>query len=345
MAGMPSSRIRWQPISVGVVLVVYGSARILQVITGPVPTLALVALEVLSALAFALIDGSRTLGLRRILLFAFLCAAIGNAIENFGVSTGFPYGHYRFLDVMGPRILQVPILLGLAYIGMAYVSWILACAMVGSRRFAVPLLAACIMTAWDFAQDPVWSTMLGAWRWYDGGAWFGVPWSNYFGWLLTTSFIYLAFAWLTRGTAVPIEPYFARSAIVFYALCAAGNIAQVFVRRNTPLVYDGAGHAWRVDDVLHASALVSIVVMGSFAGLAWLGVRRQRALQVEQLAQPPRASLLAGSLLRFQRSLREQDNGSVALSSSQSGGEAWCGSRKTGHGRVFGTTLPESREQ
>jgi putative membrane protein len=101
------------------ILACYAGARVLQVITGPTPRLSLVALDVLSAAAFALLDGARHYGRRGILVFAGICLAVGNGVENIGIATGFPFGHYRFLEVMGPRFLSVPILLGMAYIGMA----------------------------------------------------------------------------------------------------------------------------------------------------------------------------------------------------------------------------------
>jgi len=41
-------------------------------------------------------------------------------LSNLGVRTGFPFGHYSFTNLMGPKLFAVPILLGLAYVGMAY---------------------------------------------------------------------------------------------------------------------------------------------------------------------------------------------------------------------------------
>src|ERR1035437_243738 len=100
---------------------------------------------------------------------------------------------------MGPKLFHVPVLLGLAYIGMAYVSWALARLIVGgtdapitgARIVTLPLLASAIMTAWDLAQDPVWATVLHGWIWLDGGAWFGGPISDYLGWLGTVFVIFL----------------------------------------------------------------------------------------------------------------------------------------------------------
>lgn len=266
------------------ILACYALARILQVVTGPVPRLSLVAMDVLCALAFAMVDGARTLGLRGILIFAAVCIVVGNVVENLGVAAGVPFGHYYFTAVMGPKLFHVPILLGLAYIGMAYVSWALACAILAqqnsSHPVAISLLASFIMTAWDLAQDPVWSTMLGAWVWRDGGRWFGVPTSNYLGWYLNVLVIYLAFSALGKPRAVAMEERSAFPSIAFYLLCAGGNVLQIAVRRNAVFVRDGSGAAWSISHILAASAIVSVIVMGSFGFLAArqsLGVCGRRA--------------------------------------------------------------------
>lgn len=272
MMGMSPAQRKLYAVAVCAILAGYALARILQVVTGPVPRLSLVAMEVLCALAFALVDGARTLGLRGILIFAAVCIVVGNIVENFGVAAGIPFGHYYFTAVMGPKLFHVPILLGLAYIGMAYVSWTLACAILApqnsSNPLAISLLASFIMTAWDLAQDPVWSTMLGAWVWRDGGRWFGVPISNYFGWYLNVLVIYLAFSALVKPRTVAMDERSAWPSIAFYLLCAGGNVLQIAVHRNAVLARDGSGAAWSISHILAASALVSVIVMGSFAVVA-----------------------------------------------------------------------------
>ena len=80
--------------------------------------LAIVAAHVLFPLIFAFIDGARVYRVRGILIFMLICLAIGNLFENLSILTGFPFGRYHFTNVMGPKLLNVPVLLGLAYIGM-----------------------------------------------------------------------------------------------------------------------------------------------------------------------------------------------------------------------------------
>jgi putative membrane protein len=267
-------------LALGVILAAYITARILEIALTSIPRIAIVALDVLSALSFALVHGARNYRLRGILAFAAICIVVGNIIENLSILTGFPFGHYYFAELMGPKLFQVPVLLGLAYIGMAYVSWILACLILGksasSRLLPVPLIASFIMVAWDLAQDPVWATALHGWVWRDGGPWFGVPISNYFGWYSLVFLIYLLFAIYLRRKPAHASPINGRAAILFYALCAAGNVGQIFGQPNRAVVQDPTGHAWRVADITAASALVSIFVMGAFAALAWIKLSAQQ---------------------------------------------------------------------
>src|SRR5580700_3725266 len=157
-------------------VLIYGAARVGQAFPDRIPMVAIVALHVLPALVFALVHGAVRYGVRGILIFTGLCLAIGNLTENLSILTGFPFGHYHFTDVMGPKIFQVPILLGLAYIGMGYCSWTVARVILGdagqplagSRLVTRPLVAAFIMVAWDFSQDPVWANFVHGWQWHDG---------------------------------------------------------------------------------------------------------------------------------------------------------------------------------
>jgi putative membrane protein len=280
------SRPTRSTIALGLILVFYLSARILEVTPTPIPHTAIVALDVLSAMAFALIDGARHYRLRGILILALICLLVGNIAENLSIATGFPFGHYYFVELMGPKLFQVPVLLGLAYIGMSYVSWTLARVIVGNphapvagfRIIALPAVAGFIMVAWDLAQDPIWATVLHGWVWRDGGPWFGVPISNYLGWYGTVFVIYLLFAlYLRRRQDAPIALPSAtlRPALLFYALCATGNILQALSTQAPVVVFDPTGRQWRYADISGASALVSIFVMGAFAAVAWVRLAGQ----------------------------------------------------------------------
>jgi len=242
---------------------------------------AVVALHVLPPAVFALIHGASLYRIRGILTFALICLAVGNLFENLSIRTGFPFGHYYFTNLMGPKIFLVPVLLGLAYVGMAYLSWIIGNLILGnsrgplagSRVLTLPVVASFIMVAWDLSQDPVWSTILHAWIWQQGGAYFGVPISNFLGWYLTVYGIYQLFALYLRGRA--INPQSASAsywhlAVLFYAISAAGNILLVMPRPGLSVVTDPTGAQWKVSSITGTCALISILTMGAFALIAWV---------------------------------------------------------------------------
>lgn len=120
------------------------------------------------------------------------------------------------------------------HLGTAYLVWTIVRVILGATHsnlpghltFSVPLLATFMMVAWDLSFDPIFSTINYAWVWRDGGGYFGVPFSNFLGWLLTT-FLQLFALYLKRQQRLPstgeqLSRIQSLQAILFYALSAAG---------------------------------------------------------------------------------------------------------------------------
>jgi putative membrane protein len=115
------------------------------------------------------------------------------------------------------------------------------------------------MTTWDLSLDPTWSTVLHAWIWVDGGAFFGVPLTNFLGWLLTTYLIYQPFVWLPRGTKpVPADW---QSPIAFYGVSALGNFLLLIPLHKLAVVTDPAGRVWMVSGLSAACAGISVMML------------------------------------------------------------------------------------
>lgn len=269
-------------------LVLYVTVRILEVFPVKLAGLAVIALHVLAPAIFAALHGGTLYRIRGIVTFFAISIVIGNIFENLGVVIGWPFGRYYFTDLMGPKLFHVPILLGLAYVGMGYLSWVLALAILGetdrplsgSRVVTLPLVASFIMVAWDLSQDPVWSTILHGWVWVNGGAYFGVPVGNFLGWFFDVYIIYQLWALYLRGRPVignRLVPGYWEMAVLFYAAVAAGNVLQVIPRSGPSVVSDPTGAQWRVSDITGTCALVSIFTMGAFAALAWVRLMNQQA--------------------------------------------------------------------
>lgn len=259
----------------------YAAARVLQIFPGRVPMPAVVALHVFPPAIFALFHGARYYGWRGIIVFVALILLVASMFENVGVHGDFPFGQHYFTDLMGPKFFAVPIMLGVAYVGMAYLSWTLAMIilgniqkpLVGGRVFILPMVAAFIMVSWDLSMDPVWATILRAWVWPEGGAYFGVPFTNFMGWYLTVYVIFQSFAfylhrWSGGRTLRPVVYW--HEAVFFYATSAAGNLLLMIPRPRPSVVSDPTGAVWKVSAIIGTCVLVTIFTMGVFAVLAWV---------------------------------------------------------------------------
>jgi uncharacterized membrane protein len=267
-------------------LLIYAIARICQVYADRLPTLLIVVLHVVPPALFALAHGSVLYRAKGIAVFAAFCLGFGTLAEIVSLRTGFPFGHYYFTDVMGPKIFQLPLLLALAYLGIGYVAWILALLILGyadkpirgSGVFLLPLLASLIMLSWDLSMEPDWATLDHAWIWRDGGAYFGVPVTNFLGWFLVAYLYHQAFTLYCRANPVlrpPLGQRFWLPAILLYSVCALGNAFLLKLPMAPPVVTDAGGKQWVTAEILGNSVLVSVFVMMPFALLAWVKSTRR----------------------------------------------------------------------
>ena len=118
---------------------------------------------------------------------AIFLAALGLfalAIETSAIITGFPYGHFGYSDLLGYRILGlVPWTVAFAWTPLILGAYTVA-ANLFSNRIARIVATTLILTLFDVVLDPG-AVLLGFWK-YDGGGWFyGVPMSNFAGWLVS----------------------------------------------------------------------------------------------------------------------------------------------------------------
>jgi putative membrane protein len=261
-------------------IVAYALGRVSQQYPGTISVLLIVALQVVPPAVFALIHASILYRFRGMLVFTLFCAGAAVMCESLSLRTGFPFGHYFFTGLMGPKIFDLPVLLVMAYLGIGYCSWVLAVLifgyrdrpLTGARVVALPMLASLIMVAWDVSMDPIWATLDRAWIWRDGGIYFGVPISNFLGWYLTAYLFYQAFALYFRanpGATKRMPVMFWRTAVLIYAICALGNLLVFRKGLFPPTATDATGKMWITPDILIASVVVSLVVMTPIAVLAW----------------------------------------------------------------------------
>jgi uncharacterized membrane protein len=223
-------------------------------------------------------------------LFA-ICVTITFAMENLGSITGFPFGHYHFeVGADLAHVGVIPVIVGPLWFGMGYFSWILAGTLLGAparptgkfELFVWPIVAMLVMTQWDVVMEPAEATIAKAWIWHDGGAHFGVPLSNYAGWLLTSWLFYQAFALYLARRPEPATPSAAPVrtlrliAIAFYLSSGLTHLTP-WLSGQSGEVVDAAGYVWRVADVRASTVVTMLFTMLPVSLLAVLRLAADRA--------------------------------------------------------------------
>lgn len=129
-------------------------------------------------------------------LGASLAALTGYAygIEVVGVTTGWPYGDFQYVVDLGPMVAGVPIGLPVFFLPLVVNSYLLTTLVIASissgwgGRVTGALIA---VLGIDLVLDPA-AVALGFWTYLEGGGYYGVPASNYLGWLLSGTIAIIA---------------------------------------------------------------------------------------------------------------------------------------------------------
>lgn len=140
---------------------------------------------------------------RRVLAILGVLVGYTYAIEYIGVQTGIPYGDFEYGIGIGPMIGEIPLLLPLLFVPLAINAYLIVRLTVTTDRIgpiaSIPVLgsAVAMLIAIDFVLDPG-AVALGFWVFDGNGTYYGVPWTNYAGWVLSATvaivFVHLAFA-------------------------------------------------------------------------------------------------------------------------------------------------------
>ncbi|MFC6718606.1 bisanhydrobacterioruberin hydratase [Natrialbaceae archaeon GCM10025810] len=117
-----------------------------------------------------------------------LLTAYTYAIEFVGVRTGWPYGTFEYGIRLGPMVAdEVPLALPLFFVPLVANAYLLTVLVLGDRARSLPLRlggAVAAVVAVDLVLDPG-AVAVGFWTYVPPGGYYGVPLSNYLGWLLS----------------------------------------------------------------------------------------------------------------------------------------------------------------
>ena len=172
---------------------------------------------------------------------------LGWASEVLGSKTGIPFGAYTYTDVLQPQLVDVPVLIPLAWLMMMPPSWAVGAMIFPASPVLSWMTAAAAFTAWDVYLDPL-MVRWDFWRWHRGGAYLGIPLVNYLGWFIVAFTITALLALTARAFGASL-----------LGDIPTGPLVLVFTV-TWLLQFIGQFAFWK----LRASALAGFVAMGIF---------------------------------------------------------------------------------
>ena len=126
--------------------------------------------------------------------FIIICFLVGFGAEVFGVQTGILFGNYEYGRVLGFKLWETPLMIGVNWVLLAYsagmlVNW----AFTKWHWLFKTIMAAALMVLLDVLIEPV-AVEYNFWTWATSE----IPLQNYFGWFLV-SLIVLSFFFRLLG--------------------------------------------------------------------------------------------------------------------------------------------------
>lgn len=175
-----------------IILWIAGTEKLIYIIIAAVLAQILVVIAIL-AVNYSKFETAKIIGV--IIFLAWLFEVIGSY-------TGIPFGNYQYTNKLNLQLQGVPLLIPLAWLMMLPPSWAVG-KLLGNSRLTFITISALAMTAWDLFLDPQ-MVSWDIWVWNQGGAYFGIPLLNYFGWFIVSALITAVSAPIN----IPVIPLF-----------------------------------------------------------------------------------------------------------------------------------------
>ena len=146
------------------------------------------------------------------LIFAAAAFLLGYGSEVMGVHTGFPFGNYSYGPVLGFQLFEVPLMIGVNWLLLVYMTGNLFNERVSNDMLAAALSAS-LMVLLDVAIEPV-AVALDFWTW-EGDI---IPLSNFIGWFGVAFLIQLIYRKVVFDKSNAISFYLLLHMAAFFVL-------------------------------------------------------------------------------------------------------------------------------
>lgn len=136
--------------------------------------------------------------------------------EMIGVHTGLLFGNYVYGDVLGGKIWDVPLLIGLNWFCIVYCAHVVTSSILSGKAkkgFILAIVSGFLATLFDWVMEPV-AVELGFWQWEEGI----IPLYNFFCWWVIATLVSYIFFLLQLKSANNFAPVLFFVQFIFFLL-------------------------------------------------------------------------------------------------------------------------------
>lgn len=149
---------------------------------------------------------------KKLLIFCIVCYLFGLLIEMLGVNTGMIFGTYTYGKVLGPKVLNTPLLIG--------INWLVLILSIGAlvqkSKYSLwkkIILSSILMVTLDILIEPI-AVTLNFWYWDLGY----IPFMNYVAWFLVSMLLFILYFKFELRANRGLSLYFYTIQLLFFGL-------------------------------------------------------------------------------------------------------------------------------
>lgn len=146
-------------------------------------------------------------------LFALICMLAGFFVEVAGVKTGVIFGEYAYGATLGPKWLEVPLMMAVNWLILVYATGMIGHFLIRKYNALKAALGATLMVLLDLLIEPV-AISRDFWHWAGGE----IPLQNYFAWWVISWILLMVFYGLTKKEYNRLAPIIYVNQVTFFAI-------------------------------------------------------------------------------------------------------------------------------
>ncbi|KMJ58121.1 hypothetical protein AB685_13500 [Bacillus sp. LL01] len=175
-------------------------------------------------------------------IFTLVVFFVSMAAEHFGVKFGFLFGNYYYNSYFGPKLFDVPITIGFAWVLVISTSHVIALRVIPHASISTKaILGALATVVLDLIIDPVAFIAKEYWIWESTSFYYDIPMFNFYSWFGLSLMFHLFLLLFSKNISSKENIYWEKNMYVLYGMmvamfCMIAVTAQLYLALTVTII-------------------------------------------------------------------------------------------------------------